>query len=154
MVVSDSWNRTIPNPIPILTIILFIFAAFYSPTAIDWGLHFAAGAIVLVIGMLLFYFNLIGGGDAKALSSVCVWTGFDVLPNYLLAVALIGGALSLLFLLLRWITVTIGSISKSEKIQRNASSWAAKCQELPYGVAIGLGGIYVSREFFQWPLML
>ena len=64
--------------------------------------HLAAGLVVLGVGLLLFRFRLLGGGDVKLFAAVAVWVGFNVvLILHLLFVVLAGGALSLLLLAAR-----------------------------------------------------
>lgn len=96
----------------------------------EFGLHLAAGFVVLSGGAALFAMNVWGGGDAKLLAAVSLWTGFPDLPRLLLVTALSGGILALAALAaprLPFLAV-----------------WGRRCRierGVPYGLAIALGGV-------------
>ncbi len=139
-VVSDVRRLMIPNRVSIL------IAAAFLPAALLAGLsfpliakHYAVGAGLLVIGIVLFSRHLIGGGDAKLLAAAGVWSGLDQLAPFLALMAVIGGVLAAAILIAR----------KSRKVLPflNAVGWLqggdAKTQPIPYGLAIGLAAIYL-----------
>ena len=83
--VSDLLTMTIPNRVSLLLIAGFLAMAWLI--GMDWqtiGLHFAAGALVLVITFTMFALGWIGGGDAKLAAATGMWCGFGVLLDYAL----------------------------------------------------------------------
>ncbi|HXC90360.1 MAG TPA: prepilin peptidase [Stellaceae bacterium] len=58
----------------------------------------AGAALALAGGAVLFARGMIGGGDVKLFAAAALWTGAGALPAFLVATALIGGALALVFL--------------------------------------------------------
>jgi prepilin peptidase CpaA len=82
-----------------------------------------------------------GGGDAKLLTGAAVWYGFNIsLVDFLLAVTLIGGVLTLGILLLR---------SRSQEIMAAGipipdSLLVAK--KIPYGIGIAIAGLLTYGE--------
>ena len=97
------WLR-IPNLIPLLLVGLFVVVAALSVLSsrpVDWPSHLLAGGIVFAVGIGLFAWNKIGGGDVKLLTAVALWHGLRLLPGLLLWTALLGGVLGLAFLFLR-----------------------------------------------------
>ncbi len=81
-------------------------------------------AVSLVAGMVLFKFGLWGGGDAKIYSALAAWFPLSQALDLLLATALAGFvlvAISWVVAMLRHKRELLGS--------------------LPYGVAIGAGGV-------------
>src|SRR5882757_1334498 len=63
---SDLLTMTIPNRLVLAVAVLFVVLAPLS--GMGWpafGMHFAAGAGVLVLGFACFALGWIGGGDAK-----------------------------------------------------------------------------------------
>ncbi|WP_374655070.1 prepilin peptidase [Dongia sp.] len=100
-------------------------------TTVLWpgmALHLLAGAIMMGIGILAFRFNLMGGGDAKWLGSLALWTGLNLdLARFLILTTVFGGILGLVVLLIGRLGVAYGLLNGK--------------QHLPYGVAIALAGL-------------
>jgi len=140
---GDVRGFRIPNSLSIALALAYPVAALAAGTApagIAW--HLGAGLAVLLAGMALFFAGLFGGGDAKLLAAAACWSGFAALPALLLYVALAGGAVALLFALLRLV------------LRRRAvapDSWAgrlvARPRDVPYGLAIAVGGIAAFPRF-------
>lgn len=58
-------------------------------------------AIVLAIGFGLFVTKIIGGGDAKYIAVASLWMGTHEIIQFILIVALVGGGVGIVYLLLR-----------------------------------------------------
>ena len=98
----DLFTMTIPNRISIILVAAFLIAA--PVTGMAWEqffVHVGTGVAVLAIGIALFAFGLLGGGDAKLLAAASLWIGFDYLGQYMFMVVLMGGALSIVLLAYR-----------------------------------------------------
>ncbi|MBC7950771.1 MAG: prepilin peptidase [Rhodospirillaceae bacterium] len=128
---SDLRAFRIPNRDSLLIAVAFGLAvpAFgFGLEAAAW--HVAAAAAAFTVGAVLFVLKVWGGGDAKLVAAVTLMTGFAGLPRFLLVMALAGGMLSLVLLLLR-------------RLPANGS-WGARVAasgHVPYGVAIAAGGM-------------
>jgi prepilin peptidase CpaA len=131
---SDVGYLTIPNLIPIALSGLFFVAAALAPQPVDWISHLSAGAVVLVICMALFAWGKLGGGDAKLLAAVALWHGLYMLPSLLLAIALAGGGVALLWIAFR--QFGFGLLFEAHGV-RLVSFEAGK--GIPYAVAIAAG---------------
>lgn len=143
--ISDVRKYIIPN-----TISLVLIAAFFVTFAISglgWDIlfnHVAAGLGMLIIGLILWHPDLtgyLGGGDVKLLTASAFWLGWPAFGHALLYIALCGGVMALGFLitraLVRWfprITLIIKPLARLAAIEK---------PDLPYGVAIAAGSIYV-----------
>lgn len=137
--VSDIRGMTIPNEVSIALLFLFVPVAGISGIGLeDLALHFAAGFVMFAIGAALFALNMFGGGDVKMLAAVAVWVGFDNLLALLLLVTLIGGVLSIAILGIKRSSITASF---------GALPWlhgpAAEQNKIPYGIAIGLGALFL-----------
>ena len=128
------WLR-IPNWISAGVAVLFLAAGMAEPRSLDWwGSHLAAGLIVLVVGMAVFAWGKIGGGDVKLLAGVALWFGLTPLPVLLVAIGVAGGAVSIVCLVLRG----YGSGALLELLGMHAVV-LEKGQGVPYAVAIAAG---------------
>lgn len=138
----DLTTMTIPN---VLTAAL---AAAFFPLALlagfGWqevGLHVGAGMLMLLVGMALFAFGWIGGGDAKFVASIALWIGWTDLLIYLLVASVLGGALTLLILFFRSLPLP-AFMARRE--------WIARLHDhkggIPYGVALGIGGLLMFQH--------
>lgn len=139
---TDLFAMTIPNRISVILLGSFIVVALTS--GMDWqtfGLSVAAGLVVFIVCFLMFALNVMGGGDAKLLTSCAVWFGFnDSLTTFLIAVAFVGGILTLGILLLRSRSQEITAIG----LPIPDSLLVAK--KVPYGIAIAIAGLLTYPE--------
>jgi prepilin peptidase CpaA len=149
--VSDMVSMTIANRVSLILIATFAVAAPF--TGMDWaayGWHFAAAALVLCVTFSLFAFGVMGGGDAKLLAATSLWMGFSLeLLAYLVYASVLGGLLTVLILMYRgsiWSAFT----GRYMLLRHFADSKAG----IPYGVALGVGGllVYPSTPLMQWAL--
>jgi prepilin peptidase CpaA len=102
MVTDIVWLR-IPNWIPVGVGLLFLTAAMVEPRSLVWwGSHLAAGLVVFLVGIGLFAWGKLGGGDVKLLAAVALWFGLAPLPGLLVAIGVVGGAVSIACLVLRF----------------------------------------------------
>jgi prepilin peptidase CpaA len=150
---SDFTRLTIPN-IYVLSIAIAFVPAFIASKifAADtsffgtWSSHLLAGAGVFAVTYLLFYFKVIGGGDAKLLTVYGLWTGLSGLTPLFFYMAVVGGILGLSTLaLIKWKPVAAPvKGSWIEKAQTGA-------QEVPYGIAIFTGAViaFYKIGYFQ-----
>ncbi|KAA3508026.1 MULTISPECIES: A24 family peptidase [Agrobacterium] len=139
---NDLFSMTIPNVIAVVLLLSFAFVAPLAGMNLHtFGLSLAAGLAVFLGCFTLFAANVMGGGDAKLLTGAAVWYGFNIsLVDFLLAVTLIGGVLTLGILLLR---------SRSQEIMAAGipipdSLLVAK--KIPYGIGIAIAGLLTYGE--------
>ena len=133
----DATTLVISNRLTLVTAITFApaaLAAGLSPAA--WGLALGTGAIALVLGVIMFAFGWVGGGDAKLFAACGLWLGASAAAPFLLWTALAGGVLAGGLLLAR---------NAAELAPGFGPAWArrllAKGEGVPYGVAIAAGAL-------------
>lgn len=149
--ISDMLSMTIANRVPVLLIVVFAVVA--PLTGMPWaafGMHFAAGAVVLACTFGLFALGGMGGGDAKLLAATAVWMGLNVhLVEYLVASTFIGGLLTLAILLYR--KSPLSTVTSGNAFLRHLADQKAG---VPYGIALGLGGLltYPDSPLMVWAL--
>ncbi|MGV1871084.1 A24 family peptidase [Agrobacterium rosae] len=139
---TDLFTMTIPNRVSLVLFGSFLLIAPFA--GLGWqniGMSFAASLTVFSFCFVLFSMNTMGGGDAKLLTASAMWFGFDMsLMEFMFAVAIIGGILTVGILLLR---------SRSQEIMASGlpipdSLLVAK--KVPYGIAIAIGGLLTYPE--------
>ena len=149
--ISDMLSMTIANRVPVL--LLVVFAVVAPLTGMPWaayGGHFAAGALVLTFTFGLFAMGGMGGGDAKLLAATAVWMGLNVhLVEYLVTATFIGGLLTLAILIYR--KSPLATVTGGNAFLRHLADEKAG---VPYGIALGLGGLltYVESPLMVWAL--
>ena len=139
--ISDMLTMTIPNWISIALGSAFLIAAPLGGLPwMDLLSHFAAGAIVLVAGFVLFAFGAFGGGDAKLLAAAALWVGLDHLLPFLFLVGILGGGLAMAILIYRQFPV----------LSAYVPSWALRLHNkesgIPFGIAIAAAAILAFPE--------
>lgn len=135
----DATRFTIPNWIAIAIAALFPLAALLA--GMGWaevGNHLLAGVLALLFAMALFAPGWIGGGDGKLFAAAALWFGWPGVIVLLVHIALVGGALVLLLLLLRLALPALGV--SPEKL---AGTALAAGGQVPYAIAIA-GGVLWS----------
>jgi len=139
---SDLLTMTISNRISLALAGGFVLLAICtgaSPAVI--GMHFAAAALVLVIGFACFSFGWIGGGDAKLAAAVALWFGFDYLLEYLVYASLFGGALTVMLIQFRLLPLPAALAGQK---------WIMRLHEkgggVPYGIALAAAALMVYPQ--------
>ncbi len=153
----------IPN---LLLAVLLILYGFYAPLYIGFDGILTAllvFATVLIIGLALFASKIIGGGDAKYLALISLWAGFPGVVQVMFLIAVVGGLMAIVYLLLSnyvvrmsdwaWKQIQqvesycpsfqymwLGSGEGPERGKRENIS----TRVVPYGVAIATGAIIMT----------
>lgn len=119
----DNWvNGTIALLAP-----LFWLANEYAVWP-DMAMQLAIGVTTLFFFAILFAIGAMGGGDVKMIAALALWLPISSLLPMLFVMALAGGALTIIMLI-------------AHKVRKSAG-----ILEIPYGVAIAAGGIFVSAN--------
>jgi prepilin peptidase CpaA len=138
---SDIRHMKIPNRIS-----LFVLASWFLGLMFFWqGTWHAAvsigiGVVVFCIALSLYAFQIIGGGDAKLVSAVSLWAGPAFISEFLLVTALSGGIVALVAIIVR----RLGNLAAAQPSLQAIVGLQEDRIELPYGVAIAAGGIWVA----------
>ncbi|HKX36330.1 MAG TPA: prepilin peptidase [Rhizorhapis sp.] len=131
---QDIAKLTIANIFPILVVLLFpAWVAVAGPEADIWmnGVNFL---IILIVGLVLFAMQWLGGGDVKLFAAIALWFDFSGIVPLVFYVTMSGAALTVILALVRR-TVPAG--------MRDRLEWAIfdRRGPIPYGVAIAVGAI-------------
>ena len=139
---SDLTTMTIPNKLVVAMVVGFVLLA--PLTGMDWqtfGMHWAAGEIVLVGAFLFFALGWIGGGDAKLAAAAALWLGWSHTLEFLVLAALFGGGLTLALLSFRRSVVPVFIIRQP---------WVRRLHDekvgVPYGIALAVAGLTVYPD--------
>ena len=142
--IYDLKSFEIPNYVTLLATFLFFPVALSEHMSLlEILLHISAGGVVLLTGFVLYSFNFIGAGDAKLLAASSIWFGFAELPIFLVMVAMVGGFLSLVGIIVRKVTLPTAWAQVG---------WIQNLHEesgVPYGVAISAGAIMSYPYLFS-----
>jgi prepilin peptidase CpaA len=128
---GDIRSYRIPNWLVVAFIALFVAAGAAELIPEDRIVeHLATGAGALALGVLLFFRNWIGGGDAKLFAVLALWAGWPETLRLALVTAVVGGGVAL-FLLWRFRRVR-GANGVESRPDR---------PQVPYGVALAVAGL-------------
>ena len=132
---SDMARLIIPNWVSIALAAIFPIAALIAGAPLmSIGLHLLFGFGVLALGFVLFQFNIIGGGDAKLLAAVSIWTGMTAFMPFIFWTAIAGGLMALALLTARQL-LPVGTYPAF------VDHLLKKQNGIPYGVAIMVGAL-------------
>lgn len=141
--VNDAATMKIPNWISIVLALAYVPVAWLAGiSGFDIMISIGIGLGALIIGIALFAFRVLGGGDAKLLAASVMWVGVSGLLPYLLYTALAGGALSLMLLIIRKWAPLMPVVIGPRWIQRLLEPKG----DIPYGIAIAVAAICVYPQ--------
>jgi prepilin peptidase CpaA len=141
--ISDFFYFRIPNAISVTLVLLFFIALL----PLDWAFsqvlsNLATAAGVLAICFLLFIRGYIGGGDAKLLTAISLWTGVEGLSALIFFMTLSGGGIAILLIVLRYFDLP----TRLKKI-RCLKQLHEEKKYIPYAIAIA-GGVFATLNDF------
>lgn len=144
---SDLLTMRISNRLILLLVVgFFVMAIAMNLPLQQFALHVGCAAIVLVVAFAMFALRWVGGGDAKLAAATTLWLGFGLTLPYLVYAALLGGALTLIVLLLRRLPLSplIARFRWIERLHDRKSG-------VPYGIALAAAGLvtYSNTAIFQ-----
>jgi len=128
----DLKSRTIPNSLNI-GIALAAIPFWWSIALPLWpDAALQVGVAVLVFGLfaIAFAFGAMGGGDVKLIGALALWLPFQAVILLLFVMSIAGGLLTLVMVLRHRLATKEGKV------------------EIPYGVAIAFGGLWLISERF------
>ena len=139
----DLVSMTIPNRITIFLVAAFFVLAPFAPgmTLDVFGMHLAAGALVLTATFGMFAFRIIGGGDAKLVAAVALWVGWEHLLLYVLLAGMAGGALAVALLMFRAVPLPL-RLAKESWLERLHTPKG----DIPYGIALSAAALYIYPQ--------
>jgi prepilin peptidase CpaA len=135
--IGDMRRLIIPNWISVAIAGLFVLHVVTSPVSVNVLGGVAVGAAPLAAGFGLFACTLIGGGDVKLMSAVALWAGPMRILDFLFVTAIIGGFIAGGLLLRHRHLAPVDGVPG-----------AVASTEVPYGVAISVGGMFVAFAIF------
>lgn len=118
---TDSRYRLIRNEVVIFVFVLSLLMGYLMGDGVNIGINIYAPLIILVIGFILNYVNIVGAGDVKLLVALSVGLTTASVYKLLLLVALAGLPIAIIAYIVH-------------KIKRTSY----RC-DVPYGVAIAIG---------------
>ena len=137
---NDVQSLTIPNQVCLSIAVLYPAYVLSAPQSVDWlGGLYAAG-IAFIVGFLMFARGLLGGGDAKLIAAVMLWAGSQYYLDFLIIMGLVGGGLAVGV----WLHSRYSNAVTPGMFFMPIPDPGLKNRKLPYGVAIGAGGLYVA----------
>jgi prepilin peptidase CpaA len=136
--VEDFRRLVIPNAVVLGLCALWPLQLAAAPSLTLANTLGAAGcaAVIFLVGAMLFWRGLIGGGDVKLLAAASLWAGPGMIPALLLTTAVLGGLLTLVLLSVPALRVVCGS----------AAGTALRSLPVPYGVAIAAAAVIVMVQ--------
>jgi len=140
--VTDFRSFQIPNRISISLVALYPAYLLAGHTMPNWevvGVAVAFALIVFVVGFGMFVMGWMGGGDVKLLSVAALWAGPASILPFLIVVVVASMVLALVIAVR---TLTEQSVPLREAVVGLRFAPLMKLT-VPYGAAIGVGGLYI-----------
>lgn len=141
---TDIAYYKIPNVVVLAILALYPVYVLVNPEPVDWVWGLGVAAIALAIGFPLFAMKIFGAGDVKLAVAMLLWAGPAMAPVALLICAMVGLLMAVVMLSpLRFMIA--GALSS---IGQRSLGESILAKNMPYGVAISVGGFFVG-----WALM-
>ena len=130
----DLKSRTIPNGLNLAIALLAL--PFWWATGLalwpDAAIQVGIAMLLFALFAAAFAFGAMGGGDVKLIAAVALWLPWQAILLLLVIMSLAGGALTLAMLI-------------RKRIARQSAMI-----EVPYGVAIAFGGLWLIGQRFLY----
>ena len=130
----DLKSRVIPNELNLAVALLAV--PFWWSTGLglwpDAALQVAVAALLFGAFALAFAIGAMGGGDVKLIGALALWLPWQAVIALLVVMSLAGGALTLAMVI-------------RKRVQRSEGQL-----EIPYGVAIAFGGLWLIGQRFLY----
>jgi prepilin peptidase CpaA len=131
--ISDIRVRKIPNWTVLAILGLFApWAVLSTSHWVVWAL--AAGAIALIVSVILYMVGMVGAGDSKLFAAVALFVGMSHLPHLALGTALVGGAIAAVSILTR---------PRRAMVMLTMRGKGDFGRGIPYGVAIAAAAVAI-----------
>ena len=138
--VNDILSFTVPNRLCLAIGLLYPAYVLSAPEPVAWLMSLSIATGLLALGFLLFSLRICGGGDAKLFAAAALWAGPDMVLPYAILTTLAGGVI-VAFL---WLQHRISRAPVPSMIFQVGTDPDFGNQPMPYGAAIGVGGLYVA----------
>lgn len=140
---SDYNGMVIPNKLVAALPVMFL-AAYIAAMMAGAGTpfmpplsHLLSVLVTFGITFVLFALKIFGAGDSKLITAFSFWFGLKNLPVFIFYMALLGGLLGVIALVIK---------KKKPFKKAREGSWIARLQGgeavVPYGIAISLGAFF------------
>ena len=137
---SDFRTMKIPNRYSIAIALLYPAHVVASGGEVEWLRAVAIAAGFLVVGIFIFSRGWLGAGDVKLMSATVLWAGQEQLPYFLFVMGMTAGAMTIFLMLRQRLRPTPSPVQLSSN---DALGNDAK-QQMPFGLAISTGALYVA----------
>ena len=128
---EDSWRGRISNLTVALIAVGAVVSALLAGVQIAVWQNLLLVALIMVVGTFSFARGWMGGGDIKLLGACALWLSLDVGWKMLVAVALAGGLVTIMILILR-------KLPWAEQWGTHVNIFRRR-GGIPYGIAIAVG---------------
>ncbi len=145
--ISDARGFRIPNAVSLALIALFFLRLLFVSPQAGLKAHLLTAAIAFSILFAIYLAGLAGGGDAKLITAVLLWTGPITGLQFIVAMALAGGVFAgSLWILGRLLRARAGLAAyvPSRRLKR----WA-RHGICPYGLPIFAGVLLVLPQLLE-----
>lgn len=156
--ITDIRSYILSNKLCLMVVALyfiFIAALYFSGTSPTWtyiGYSFAIAIGCFIFLVVLFAYGFIGGGDVKLIPAVLLWAGPAYSLKFILITTICGGFVAILTICCRNIKSYLSNVKSSENINffmRESSELVNNDNNIPYGIGISVGGLYVAFQLYQ-----
>ena len=137
---SDIVMYRIPNIVVLMIIALYPIYVIVTPGQEEWLWSLGIFAVTIMVGIPLAHFGIFGGGDMKLLAGILLWAG-PALAAPSVLIAMISGGLISLLMLTKVRFVIAGALTS---IGRESLGKMFLAKNMPYGVGLAFGGIFVG----------
>ena len=140
---TDIISLRIPDWISAVLAATFFAAAALTAKPVDLVSHVAAGVLILLVGVPLFAWDKIGGGDVKLLAAVSLWNGLPLLPALVLTIGIACGMIALACIALR--RLGVGPLLEARGFKAASLGLG---RGMPFAAAVGIGcGVQLPHVF-------
>ena len=147
--VSDLRSFRIPNAANALLFLLFFPVALLLPQEVNWLQHGGAALLIFAVMVAAWCLGWMGAGDVKMFTALALWAGLPYLMTMMFTIALAGGLLAVLVVLLKHMAPRFCPTITDVSTEVVWPKFLNNRPKMPYGAAISFGALLAG---FHAPL--
>jgi prepilin peptidase CpaA len=144
---DDLRSFRIPTHVVVGIAALYPAHVLSSPQSVPWVMALIFSAIIFAVGFGFYAIKEMGGGDVKLMAAVALWAA----PNYLMTFLIITLVVAMLLAFANAFRAASAESRATQKFSVGATVANLRHvpifkMQIPYGVGIAAGGLYVAAR--------
>ncbi len=138
--IEDARRMVIPNRYCLSIALLYPVHVLTASDPVQWWIALLVAVALFALGFFAYTRGWTAGGDAKLVAAIGLWAGVDHVAGFLILTGIMGGLMAFVL----WLRHRAQRAPSLGMLPYTEADPDFIKKPMPYGVAIGAGGLYVA----------